>query len=344
MTPPFSFYRPKNRLGLPGQDQAPDMFTLNHDAIDRADATSAQADQINAFEQGPPPAAPTPHQSFGQRLLRVLPDAIGQGLATINPDERGVGAFLGGLGRGYVGQQDRAKEDAATAQRSQMLQQQQEVERQRLAMQMRAQLMGQATDNARLTIDQQRLGIERQRAAADETRAARPVAGEIPEWQKQGYPDFEAWRRDRLSISRAGVNPADRGAVTPKDIFGEKTRLMAPHWGPDATGAIKLMPGLSAADADRVVSQAAGTYQAPPAASTFGGGLAPFVRQGAASGGAQVHHQGPNGPDSQPAANSRAGRQEGAAPKSAADRWEELVAGGMDKAEATAKVNAEGLR
>lgn len=307
MTAPYSFYRPK-RLQLPGQNPPPaDMFTLNTDALDRADATSAQADQINAYEQGPTPQAPPERLSLGQRVVKSLPDAIGYGLSTIDPDARGAEAFLGGLGRGYVGQQDRARFDQQEAQHQSAIEQQQALERQRYAMQMRGQLMGQANDSARLSIDQQRLGIDRTRATADETRAraaetnaARPSAGEIPEWQRQGYSSFDQWRGDRLSISRAG-GAAERGQVTPAARFQERTRLMAPHWGANPmTGAMEMQPGVSASEAARIVGEA----ENGPAAAT-GTPMPGFGNIRLGPGAAQVHDAGAA---PRPAANSGPGR------------------------------------
>lgn len=321
MTAPYSFYRPK-RLQLPGQNPPPaDMFTLNHDALDRADATSAQADQINAYEQGPTPQEPAPRLSLGQRLVKSLPDAVGYGLSTIDPEARGAEAFLGGLGRGYVGQQDRARADQQDAQHQSAIEQQQALERQRYAMQMRGQLMGQANDSARLSLDQQRLGIDRTRAAADQARAERPVAGEIPDWRKEDFPSQPAWMKYHERISRAGGGGAqERGQVTPAARFQERTRLMAPHWGANPmTGAMEMQPGVSAAEAARIVGEAEnGPGPAPVATGAPNpwsgrgmgsgtGGMAPRFQmpQAPASGGAMVHDAGAS---PRPAANSGPGR------------------------------------
>ncbi len=126
-----------------------------------ADATDEIVRQYGLAEQ-----APQPKQSLGQRLLSSLPDAIGYGLAgESGAYDTGLNGFLGALGRGYVGTRERRKQEEAQQQAA-------NTDRERFAAKMKADLLG-------TTIQQRRLDLEA-----------------TPEWQRQGYPDFETWRMD----------------------------------------------------------------------------------------------------------------------------------------------------
>lgn len=148
--------RPRRRFGFGGDPG----LRLDPTRIEQALAFGDATDQIDR-QMGAP--EPTPKGSFGQRLLRGLPDAIGYGLAAgASPYDTGFNRFLGAFGRGYVGSQQRR-----------MAVQQQEQEREAMAQKLKMDLLNQ-------TLRQRELDLKGR-----------------PEWQAQGYPDFATWREDQ---------------------------------------------------------------------------------------------------------------------------------------------------
>lgn len=304
-------------LGLPDPGAAPDLPDLIGLGQQTMNAQMGSVTSDSGTNHQPRP-------TLGSRIRGAL-GQYGPGVAaglvsSMDPNAGGLSAFASAAGRGFLGVEGARQQQAQEAQGAE--------DRMLRNDELRARIQALTTKTVNPNVILPRGGqlvSPDGRMLADNPEG--PNAGMMPDWQKQGYPSFDAWRRDRLAISRAGSGDPTKGQVTPAALFEQKTRLMSPHWGPDATGAIKLMPGLSAEEADRVVSQAAGTYQAPPAASTFGGGLAQ-----------------PGTPSSRPQ-----GRRSAAAPVPAPapmastpqDRWEELVAQGTDKDAATAQVKQE---
>lgn len=161
-------------------------------------------------------------------------------------------------------------------------------------------------------------------------QAERPL---VQDWQKEGFQDQPAWMKYHEQISRAGGSGGERGQVTPAAIFQAKTRLMEPHWGPDATGALKMLPGVSPEEADRIVGQATGTYRAPSPPDRPPN---PFSGRGM---GAGTRGTAPRPP--MPQGGGSAGGPPSRTTNAPAARWEELVRSGMNKQAAAAQVKQE---
>lgn len=203
------------------------------------------ADQTDAIDQayGVTEAPAQPRQSLGQRILSSLPDAIGYGLAgEAGPYDTGLNGFLGSLGRGYVGTRERRKaEDAQAAATA--------TDRERFAAKMKADLLGK-------TIEQRKLDLDAQ-----------------PEWQRQGYPSFDAWREDqRRGLGRSGGANLDGLFATKVDEFGNVKGITRGGATIDlgqigAPASQQIVPGLTGPNGQPVVIPRArqpGAVQATP--------------------------------------------------------------------------------
>ncbi len=204
------------------------------------------ADQTDAIDQayGVTEQAPQPKQSLGQRLLSSLPDAIGYGLAgESGAYDTGVNGFLGALGRGYVGTRERRKQEEAQQQAA-------NTDRERFAAKMKADLLG-------TTIQQRKLDLDA-----------------TPEWQRDGYPNFETWREDQRRGAGGGAN-LDGLFATKVDEFGRVkgiTRGGATiDLGPIGTPASQqIAPGIVGPNREPMVIPRQRTPGAAPVAQPLG--------------------------------------------------------------------------